>query len=34
MGEYKSGFLSNILVWATFAGMGAAAIGMLITFVK
>jgi len=34
MGEYKSGWLSNILVWATFAGMGAAAIGMLITFAK
>lgn len=34
MGEYKSGWLSNLLVWATFAGMGAAAIGMLITFVK
>ena len=34
MGEYKSGWLSNILVWATFAGMGAAAIGMLITFIK
>jgi len=34
MGQYKSGWLSNILVWATFAGMGAAALGMLITFVK
>ena len=34
MGEYKSGPLSNILVWATFLGMGAAAIGMLITFIK
>ena len=32
MGEYKSGLLSNILVWATFAGMGAAAIGMFLTF--
>lgn len=34
MGEYKSGWLSNILVWATFAGMGTAAVGMLITFIK
>lgn len=34
MGEYKSGFLSNILVWATFTGMGAAAIGMFLTFGK
>jgi len=34
MGEYKSGWLSNILVWATFAGMGAAAIGMFLTFGK
>ena len=34
MGEYKSGLLSNILVWATFAGMGAAAIGMFLTFGK
>jgi len=31
MGEYKSGWLSNILVWATFVGMGAAAIGMFLT---
>ena len=28
MGEYKSGNLSNILVWSTFAIMGAAAIAM------
>jgi NRAMP (natural resistance-associated macrophage protein)-like metal ion transporter len=34
MGEYKSGWISNILVWATFAGMGAAAIGMFLTFGK
>ena len=34
MGEYKSGWLSNILVWATFAGMGAAAIGMFLTLAK
>jgi Mn2+/Fe2+ NRAMP family transporter len=34
MGEYKSGWISNILVWATFIGMGAAVVGMLITFVK
>jgi NRAMP (natural resistance-associated macrophage protein)-like metal ion transporter len=34
MGEFKSGWISNLLVWMTFAGMGAAAIGMLITFVK
>ncbi len=34
MGEYKSGLLSNVLVWATFAGMGAAAIGMFLTLGK
>jgi NRAMP (natural resistance-associated macrophage protein)-like metal ion transporter len=34
MGQYKSGWLSNILVWATFAGMGAAAIGMFLTLAK
>jgi Mn2+/Fe2+ NRAMP family transporter len=34
MGQYKSGWLSNILVWATFAGMGAAAIGMFLTLGK
>jgi NRAMP (natural resistance-associated macrophage protein)-like metal ion transporter len=34
MGEYKSGWLSNLLVWSTFAGMGAAAIGMFLTLGK
>lgn len=28
MGEYKSGWLSNIFVWLTFIFMGAAAVGM------
>ena len=28
MGEYKSGWLSNIFVWATFVLMGAAAVAM------
>lgn len=32
MGEYKSGWLSKSLVWMTFAGMGAAAVAMLLTF--
>jgi Mn2+/Fe2+ NRAMP family transporter len=31
MGEYRSGPLSNILVWAAFVFMGAAAIAMFIT---
>jgi Mn2+/Fe2+ NRAMP family transporter len=31
MGEYRSGTLSNILVWATFVFMGAAAVAMFIT---
>ena len=31
MGEYKSGWLSNIFVWATFALMAAAAIAMFAT---
>ncbi|MGY0037443.1 divalent metal cation transporter [Pedobacter sp. NJ-S-72] len=31
MGEYKSGLLSNILVWITFVAMGAAAIAMFYT---
>jgi NRAMP (natural resistance-associated macrophage protein)-like metal ion transporter len=31
MGEYKSGWLSNIVVWATFVLMGAAAIAMFAT---
>ena len=34
MGDYKSGLLSNIFVWATFTLMGAAAIAMLLTFGK
>jgi NRAMP (natural resistance-associated macrophage protein)-like metal ion transporter len=32
MGEYKSGWISNLLVWMTFVGMGMAAIGMFLTF--
>jgi len=32
MGQYKSGWISNLLVWMTFAGMGLAAIGMFLTF--
>ncbi len=28
MGEFKSGWLSNVFVWLTFVGMAAAAIGM------
>lgn len=32
MGEYKSGWISNLLVWVTFVGMGLAAIGMFLTF--
>ena len=31
MGEYKSGWLSNVVVWATFALMAAAAIAMFAT---
>lgn len=31
MGEFKSGLLSNILVWITFGAMGAAAIAMFFT---
>jgi NRAMP (natural resistance-associated macrophage protein)-like metal ion transporter len=31
MGEHRSGALSNVLVWATFVVMGAAAIGMFAT---
>lgn len=34
MGKYKSGLLSNILVWTTFVGMGAAAIAMIATFFR
>jgi Mn2+/Fe2+ NRAMP family transporter len=33
MGRYKSGWLSNLLLWLTFLGMGAAAVGMFATFV-
>jgi len=32
MGDYKSGLLSNTLVWLTFIGMGTAAIAMFLTF--
>jgi hypothetical protein len=32
MGRYKSGWVSNVLVWLTFLGMGAAAIAMFVTF--
>ena len=31
MGEYRSGWLSNVLVWATFVFMGAAAVAMFAT---
>jgi NRAMP (natural resistance-associated macrophage protein)-like metal ion transporter len=31
MGEYRSGTLSNVLVWATFVFMGASAVAMFIT---
>ena len=31
MGEHKSGWLSNVFVWATFAIMAAAAIAMFAT---
>lgn len=31
MGEYKSGWLSKTLLWATFAFMGAAAVAMFFT---
>lgn len=34
MGEYKSGWLSKILVWFTFIGMGIAAIAMFVTLGK
>jgi Mn2+/Fe2+ NRAMP family transporter len=33
MGRYKSGWLLNLLLWLTFLGMGAAAVGMFVTFV-
>ena len=32
MGTYKSGKLSNLVVWTTFLGMGAAAVAMATTF--
>ncbi len=32
MGQYTSGWLSNLLVWLTFLGMGAAAVAMFATF--
>jgi len=31
MGEYRSGTLSNVLVWTTFVFMGASAVAMFIT---
>lgn len=34
MGTYKSGLLSNIFLWLTFLGMGAAAVAMFLTFGK
>ncbi len=34
MGEHKSGLLSNIFVWTTFLGMGAAAIALFFTIGK
>ncbi len=33
MGQYKSGWVSSLLVWLTFLAMGAAAMGMLLTLV-
>jgi Mn2+/Fe2+ NRAMP family transporter len=33
MGPYKSGWLSNLLVWLTFLGIGAAAVAMFATLV-
>jgi Mn2+/Fe2+ NRAMP family transporter len=32
MGQYKSGWFSNLLVWLTFLSMGAAAVATLATF--
>lgn len=32
MGRYTSGWFSNLLVWLTFLGMGAAAVAMFATF--
>lgn len=34
MGEYKSGWLSNTLLWITFIATGAAAVAMFFTFGK
>ena len=34
MGEYKSGKLSNWIVWITFVGMAAAAVALIFTFFK
>lgn len=34
MGKYKSGILSNVLIWATFTGMALAVIAMIIAFTK
>jgi len=31
MGEHRSGWLSNLLVWVTFVFMGAAAVAMFAT---
>lgn len=31
MGKYRSGWFSNLLVWLTFLGMGAAAVAMFAT---
>ncbi len=31
MGQYKSGWFSNLLIWLTFLGMGAAAVAMFAT---
>lgn len=34
MGEYKSGWLSNLLLWITFLGMGAASIAMFYSIIE
>jgi NRAMP (natural resistance-associated macrophage protein)-like metal ion transporter len=34
MGRYRSGRLSNVLLWITFICMGAAAVGMIATYLK
>ena len=34
MGQYRSGILSTVLVWCTFGGMGAAAVGLFVTLAK